>query len=144
MITDVKIGITGIPGSGKTYTLLRVLEMLQDTEYKIGGMVNEPIVDGRHKEALQLMLYLLAAQETGPQSGWSGEIIPLQHPEQSLRLQIGNRTVFNADDFESFAAIISDLLAEMANPERSFEAKPDAHCTFCDYSGFCPEGANRT
>ncbi|MBP5396328.1 MAG: PD-(D/E)XK nuclease family protein [Bacteroidales bacterium] len=104
----------------------------------------ESIVDGRHKEALQLMLYLLAAQETGPQNGWSGEIIPLQHPEQSLRLQIGNRTVFNADDFESFAAIISDLLAEMANPERSFEAKPDAHCTFCDYSGFCPEGANRT
>ena len=49
MITDVKIGITGIPGSGKTYTLLRVLEMLQETEYTIGGMVNEPVMDGRHK-----------------------------------------------------------------------------------------------
>jgi len=63
MITDVKIGITGIPGSGKTYTLLRVLEMLQDTEYKIGGMVNEPIVDGRHKTGFTVRNLLTGEKE---------------------------------------------------------------------------------
>lgn len=49
MTADIKIGITGVPGSGKTYTLLRVLEMLQETECTIGGMINEPIGDGRYK-----------------------------------------------------------------------------------------------
>ncbi len=49
MISDIKIGITGLPGSGKTYALLRVIEMLQDGELKIGGMIDEPVGDGRHK-----------------------------------------------------------------------------------------------
>ncbi len=49
MVTDIKIGITGLPGSGKTYALLRVIEMLQNDELRIGGMINEPIEDGRHK-----------------------------------------------------------------------------------------------
>lgn len=49
MITDIKIGITGLPGSGKTYALLRVIEMLQDEEFSIGGMIDEPVGDGRHK-----------------------------------------------------------------------------------------------
>ncbi len=49
MIADIKIGITGLPGSGKTYALLRVIEMLQDGELKIGGMIDEPVGDGRHK-----------------------------------------------------------------------------------------------
>jgi len=49
MITDIKIGITGLPGAGKTKTLLRVIEMLGVEELKIGGMITEPIMDGRRK-----------------------------------------------------------------------------------------------
>jgi nucleoside-triphosphatase len=50
MITDIKIGITGLPGSGKTYALLRVIEMLKEEELIIGGMMDEPVKDdGRHK-----------------------------------------------------------------------------------------------
>ncbi|MDR0334719.1 MAG: NTPase [Methanomassiliicoccaceae archaeon] len=49
MITDIKIGITGLPGAGKTKTLLRVIEMLSVEELKIGGMITEPIMDGRRK-----------------------------------------------------------------------------------------------
>jgi nucleoside-triphosphatase len=49
MITDIKIGITGLPGAGKTKTLLRVIDMLGAEELKIGGMINEPIADGRRK-----------------------------------------------------------------------------------------------
>ncbi|MCL2143547.1 MAG: NTPase [Methanomassiliicoccaceae archaeon] len=49
MITDIKIGITGLPGAGKTKTLLRVIEMLSSEELKIGGMISEPIADGRRK-----------------------------------------------------------------------------------------------
>ena len=49
MITDIKIGITGLPGSGKTFALLRVIEMLKEEELIIGGMIDEPIREGRHR-----------------------------------------------------------------------------------------------
>ena len=49
MNNDIKIGITGLPGSGKTYALLRVIEMLKEEGVTIGGMIDEPLTDGRHK-----------------------------------------------------------------------------------------------
>jgi len=49
MISDIKIGITGLPGSGKTYALLRVIEMLKDDNLIIGGMIDEPLTDGKRR-----------------------------------------------------------------------------------------------
>lgn len=51
MVSDIKIGITGLPGAGKTTALLSVLNMLSkdDPELKIGGMINEPIIEGRYR-----------------------------------------------------------------------------------------------
>lgn len=49
MLVNLKIGITGLPGSGKTYALSRVLENLQSEELSIGGMMDEPVYEGRHK-----------------------------------------------------------------------------------------------
>src|SRR6266568_2870785 len=40
----LKIGITGLPGAGKTYCLLKVIEMLEGDGLKVGGMITEPIV----------------------------------------------------------------------------------------------------
>src|SRR5256885_13776612 len=40
----LKIGITGLPGAGKTYCLLKVIEMLEGEGLKVGGMITEPIV----------------------------------------------------------------------------------------------------
>jgi nucleoside-triphosphatase len=40
----MKIGITGLPGVGKTETLLRVVEKLEEMEYRVGGMVTECIM----------------------------------------------------------------------------------------------------
>jgi nucleoside-triphosphatase len=48
-MTDIKIGITGLPGSGKTSALIRVIEMLSGNELKVGGMIDEPIFNGRHR-----------------------------------------------------------------------------------------------
>ncbi|MBP6021150.1 MAG: NTPase [Candidatus Methanomethylophilaceae archaeon] len=46
---DIKIGITGLPNSGKTYALLRVIDMLKEENLSIGGMMDEPLSDGRRK-----------------------------------------------------------------------------------------------
>ena len=40
-----KIGITGMPNVGKTQTLVKVMEFLQDSGYKVEGMVTEPILE---------------------------------------------------------------------------------------------------
>jgi nucleoside-triphosphatase len=63
MITDIKIGITGLPGSGKTSTLLTVIDMLKEEGYVIGGMVNEPIGDGRKKTGFTVRNLLTGEKE---------------------------------------------------------------------------------
>ncbi|MCI4348076.1 MAG: hypothetical protein L3J97_05595, partial [Thermoplasmata archaeon] len=48
-LASVKIGITGLPGSGKTETLLRIINLLEDEGIKVGGMITEPIVEKRRR-----------------------------------------------------------------------------------------------
>ncbi|MFQ5552449.1 MAG: NTPase [Thermoplasmata archaeon] len=50
MVTSLKIGITGLPNAGKTYALLKVIEMLEAAGGQVGGMVTQPILqDGRRR-----------------------------------------------------------------------------------------------
>ena len=52
MVNNVKIGITGLPGSGKTATLRRVLQMLtSENDVTVGGIIDEKVTDesGRKK-----------------------------------------------------------------------------------------------
>src|SRR3989442_3985451 len=52
---SVKIGITGLPGAGKTYALLKVIEMLEADGLKVGGMITEPIVKKNRREGFYVM-----------------------------------------------------------------------------------------
>ena len=45
MTAPMKIGITGLPGAGKTHALIKVIEMLEAEGLKIGGMVTQPIIE---------------------------------------------------------------------------------------------------
>ena len=50
MVTSLKIGITGLPNAGKTYALLKIIEMLEEAGGRVGGMVTEPIIqNGRRR-----------------------------------------------------------------------------------------------
>src|SRR6266571_5360741 len=51
----LKIGITGLPGAGKTYCLLKVMEMLEADGLKVGGMITEPIVKRNRREGFYVM-----------------------------------------------------------------------------------------
>ncbi len=51
----LKIGITGLPGAGKTYCLLKVIEMLEGDGLKVGGMITEPIVKRNRREGFYVM-----------------------------------------------------------------------------------------
>lgn len=45
MTKKIKIGITGLPGAGKTHALRRVVEMLEGEGIKVGGMITDAIVE---------------------------------------------------------------------------------------------------
>ncbi|MFP4170804.1 MAG: NTPase [Methanomassiliicoccales archaeon] len=55
MNRGIKIGITGLPGAGKTHALLKVIEMLEDQEMKVGGMVTQPIIEERKRTGFRLV-----------------------------------------------------------------------------------------
>ncbi len=49
MGVTIKIGITGLPNAGKTQALVKVIEMLEEAENKVGGMVTEPIIKNNRR-----------------------------------------------------------------------------------------------
>ncbi len=57
-LPSVKIGITGLPGSGKTETLLRIIDLLEEEGIKVGGMVTEPIVEKQRRSGFQIVDWL--------------------------------------------------------------------------------------
>lgn len=46
---SLKIGITGLPNSGKTQALLKVIEMLEEEGHTIGGMITQPILEKKRR-----------------------------------------------------------------------------------------------
>ena len=55
MPAAIKIGITGLPGAGKTHALRRVIEMLEQDEKVIGGMITEPIIENNDRVGFTIM-----------------------------------------------------------------------------------------
>ncbi|MCD6461562.1 MAG: NTPase [Thermoplasmata archaeon] len=45
MEPPMKIGLTGLPGVGKTDTVMRIVRMLEEEEYTSGGMITKAIME---------------------------------------------------------------------------------------------------
>ncbi|NPA74902.1 MAG: NTPase [Euryarchaeota archaeon] len=45
----VKIGLSGLPGVGKTTTLIKTIQMLEEEGYKVGGMITEEVKEGNRR-----------------------------------------------------------------------------------------------
>jgi nucleoside-triphosphatase len=59
----IKIGITGLPGAGKTHALRKVVEMLEEEEIKVGGMITDAIKEKGKK--VGFMVQDLLTKEEG-------------------------------------------------------------------------------
>ncbi len=55
MTKRIKIGITGLPGAGKTHALKKVIQMLQAEEVKVGGMVTDSILEDGKKRGFSVL-----------------------------------------------------------------------------------------
>ena len=54
-MNNIKIGITGLPNAGKTHTLVKVIEMLEAEDLKVGGMITEPIMDDKKRSGFYVI-----------------------------------------------------------------------------------------
>ncbi|MDG6221410.1 MAG: NTPase [Candidatus Thermoplasmatota archaeon] len=45
MVVPIKIGLTGLPGAGKTETVLRIAAMLEEDGMIVGGMVTDAVME---------------------------------------------------------------------------------------------------
>jgi nucleoside-triphosphatase len=70
----VKIGITGLPGSGKTQTLLRIIQLLEQEGIKVGGMITEPIVENRHRSGFQITNWITKEHEVFAHEGLKSRV----------------------------------------------------------------------
>lgn len=57
MAGGIKIGITGLPGSGRTELLLTLVRMLESENIRIGGVVTEPILEGETVTGFKMIDY---------------------------------------------------------------------------------------
>ncbi len=51
----MKIGITGLPGAGKTHALMKVIEMLESEEIEIGGMITQSIIEDKKRVGFRII-----------------------------------------------------------------------------------------
>ncbi|MEM0493437.1 MAG: NTPase [Candidatus Thermoplasmatota archaeon] len=58
-----KIGITGMPSVGKTKTLLKIIEKLEKTGYKVEGMITEPIIENKKRVGFYVIDWLTKEKE---------------------------------------------------------------------------------
>ncbi|MCQ2079784.1 MAG: NTPase [archaeon] len=95
MVNNIKIGITGLPSSGKTYTLKRVIEMLtKEEELSVGGMIDEKLSDGRRDVGIKVC------------NLQTGEEVVFATPETESKITIGTLGV----DLSLFESVAIDAI----------------------------------
>ena len=55
---NIRIGITGLPGAGKTQALVKVIEMLEGEGTRVGGMVTEPILSKNRRVGFSVLNWM--------------------------------------------------------------------------------------
>ncbi len=58
----LKIGITGLPGAGKTQALIKVIEMLEGEGQVVGGMITRPILEKNRRAGFTVLNWLTKEQ----------------------------------------------------------------------------------
>lgn len=119
MISNIKIGITGLPGAGKTQALLRVIDMLRTEELTIGGMINEPIVDGRFRIGFTVRDLMTGESEIFAHTTIESKIIVGKLGVDILKLEsIGVKAIKNA--CEQCDVIVIDEVGKMEVESQTF------------------------
>ena len=98
----------------------------------------EDLFDGNHKEAIQLMLYMLYKHRKENSNPLCGKIIAMQEAGKSICLQINGKTLFETEDFAQFDLLMQErLFAPLFDLSQPFVPHSGDHCDYCPYANVC-------
>lgn len=75
MGVTIKIGITGLPNAGKTQALIKVIEMLEEGDQKVGGMITEPITKNNRRVGFYVMDWITKSKDVLAHVDFDSKII---------------------------------------------------------------------
>lgn len=87
-----KIGITGLPSVGKTATLVRIVEKLEEDEFRVGGMLTKSVYD----------------PNTGRKVGFT--VLDWKSRQEGVFAHVDFETKFKAETEEGVFCVNVDLL----------------------------------
>jgi len=113
MLTNIKIGITGMPGAGKTQVLLRVISMLEEEgSIKVGGMITEPIIENRHRLGFYILDWLTKERKVFAHTSIDSKILIGRYKvDVSVMETVGVPAILNA--IEKADLIVLDEVGKM-------------------------------
>ncbi len=118
----VKIGITGLPGAGKTQTLLRIIQLLEEEGVKVGGMVTEPIVERQRRTGFQITDWITKEHEVFAHEGLKSRVRSGRYGINVAALEgLGTRALAEARDAAD--VIVIDEVGKM-----EVESEPFTQC----------------
>jgi nucleoside-triphosphatase len=108
----VKIGITGLPGAGKTQTLLRIIQLLEEEGVTVGGMVTEPIVEKQRRTGFRITNWLTKEHAVFAHEGLKSRVKSGRYGVNLAALEdLGTRALAQAR--ESADVIVIDEVGKM-------------------------------
>ncbi|HEV2231046.1 MAG TPA: NTPase [Thermoplasmata archaeon] len=115
----IKIAITGMPGSGKTQTLLRIIQLLEQEGVKVGGMVTEPIIERQRRSGFQITDWMTKEHEVFAHEGMKSRVRSGKYGVNVAALEgLGARSL--AEARESADVIVIDEVGKMEVESESF------------------------
>ncbi len=109
-----KIGITGMPSVGKTKTLIKIIEKLEKTGYKVEGMITDPIVEKKKRVGFYVVDWVTKEKEVFARLDWDvKDKIGKYGVDVTALEKIGIPAIQKAIDDEAINIIIIDEIGKM-------------------------------
>jgi nucleoside-triphosphatase len=108
-----------LPGSGKTQTLLRIIQLLEAEGVKVGGMVTEPIVEKQRRSGFQITNWLTKEKAVFAHEGLKSRLRSGRFGVNLAALEdLGTRAL--SDARESADVIVIDEVGKMEVESEQF------------------------
>jgi len=109
-----KIGITGMPSVGKTKTLIKIIEKLEKTGYKVEGMITDPIVEKKKRVGFYVVDWVTKEKEVFARLDWDvKDKIGKYGVDVAALEKVGIPAIQKAIDDEAINIIIIDEIGKM-------------------------------
>jgi len=109
-----KIGITGMPSVGKTHTLTKIIDSLENHGYTVGGMITEPVIKKKKRVGFYVVDWVTKEKEVFAHMDFESKEKVGEYGVDTTALdKIGVPAIANAIANEEINIIIIDEIGKM-------------------------------